>query len=181
MSIELIKNLNSLGWVKRGKFKTKFPLEFYLIIVHIKIKKYGETSVIEEFNGVVFLVIYLIIFIGTAYYTYSTVFQTDAFLKKYKIDPSGAFMVRFAGTFLIPIVLLMFYMLITGISGNWIIFSYGFLQAITASIIGFWTVERSEYKNLDGEKISSEGYLAPIGFAVAWGILMYGTSGNIYG
>ena len=92
---------------------------------------------IEEFDGVVFLVIYLIIFIGTAYYTNSTVFQTDAFLKKYKIDPSGAFMVRFAGTFLIPIVLLMFYMLITGISGNWIIFSYGFLQAITASIIGF--------------------------------------------
>ena len=59
---------------------------------------------IEEFNGVIYLGLYLIILIGTAYYTYSTVFQTDKFLEKYGIDQSGAFMIRFAGTFLIPVV-----------------------------------------------------------------------------
>ena len=135
---------------------------------------------IEEFNGVIYLGLYLIILIGTAYYTYSTVFQTDKFLEKYGIDQSGAFMIRFAGTFLIPVVLLMVYMLLTGISGNWIIFVYGFLQAVTATIVGYWTVEKSHYKTNKGEKVSSEGYLAPLGFTFAWGVVIYGTSAVIY-
>ena len=135
---------------------------------------------IDEFNGVVYLGIYLIILVGTAYYTYSTVFQTDKFLEKYGIDQSGAFMIRFAGTFLIPIVLLMVYMLFRGISGNWIIFVYGFLQAVTATVVGYWTVEKSQYTTSKGEKISSEGYLAPVGFSIAWGIVIYGTSAVIY-
>ena len=135
---------------------------------------------IDEFNGVVYLGIYLIILVGTAYYTYSTVFQTDKFLEKYGIDQSGAFMIRFAGTFLIPVVLIMVYMLLTGISGNWIIFVYGFLQAITATVVGYWTVEKSHYKTNTGEKVSSEGYLAPLGFTFAWGVVIYGTSAVIY-
>ena len=135
---------------------------------------------IEEFNGVIYLGIYLVILIGTAYYTFSTVFQTDKFLEKYGIDQSGAFMIRFAGTFLIPVVLLMIYMLFRGISGNWIIFVYGFLQAVAATVVGYWTVEKSHYKTIKGEKISSEGYLAPIGFTLAWGIVIYGTSAAIY-
>ena len=135
---------------------------------------------IEEFNGVIYLGLYLVILIGTAYYTYSTVFQTDKFLEKYGIDQSGAFMIRFAGTFLIPVVLLMVYMLLTGISGNWIIFVYGFLQAITATVVGYWTVEKSHYKTNTGEKVSSEGYLAPLGFTFAWGVVIYGTSAVIY-
>tara|TARA_B100000902_G_C27165332_1_gene840886 strand:- start:623 stop:1033 length:411 start_codon:yes stop_codon:yes gene_type:complete len=135
---------------------------------------------IEEFNGVIYLGLYLIILIGTAYYTYSTVFQTDKFLEKYGIDQSGAFMIRFAGTFLVPMVLLMVYMLLTGISGNWIIFVYGFLQAVTATIVGYWTVEKSHYKTITGEKVSSEGYLAPLGFTFAWGVVIYGTSAVIY-
>ena len=135
---------------------------------------------IEEFNGVIYLGLYLVILIGTVYYTYSTVFQTDKFLEKYGIDQSGAFMIRFAGTFLIPVVLLMVYMLLTGISGNWIIFVYGFLQAVTATIVGYWTVEKSHYKTNKGEKVSSEGYLAPLGFTFAWGVVIYGTSAVIY-
>jgi hypothetical protein len=135
---------------------------------------------IEEFNGVIYLGLYLIILIGTAYYTYSTVFQTDKFLEKYGIDQSGAFMIRFAGTFLIPVVLLMVYMLLTSISGNWIIFVYGFLQAVTATIVGYWSVEKSHYKTITGEKVSSEGYLAPLGFTFAWGVVIYGTSPVIY-
>ena len=135
---------------------------------------------IEEFNGVIYLGVYLIILIGTAYYTFSTVFQTDKFLEKYGIDQSGAFMIRFAGTFLIPVVLLMIYMLFRGISGNWIIFVYGFLQAVTATVVGYWTVEKSQYTTSKGEKISAEGYLAPVGFSIAWGIVIYGTSAVIY-
>ena len=135
---------------------------------------------IEEFNGVVYLGIYIVILFGTGYYAYSTVFQTRKFLEKYGIHPSGAFMIRFAGTFLIPVVLLGIYILVTGISGNWVFFVYGFLQAVSATIVGYWTVEKSLYRTVDGEKMSSEGYLAPIGFTIVWGIVIYGTSTVIY-
>ena len=135
---------------------------------------------IEEFNGVIYLGLYIVILIGTGYYAYSTVFQTGQFLKKYGIHPSGAFMIRFAVTFLIPVVLLGIYILVTGISGNWVFFVYGFLQAVSATIVGYWTVEKSLYRTVDGEKMSSEGYLAPIGFTIVWGIVIYGTSTVIY-
>ena len=135
---------------------------------------------IEEFNGVIYLGIYIVILIGTAYYAYSTVFQTGKFLEKYGIHPSGAFMIRFAGTFLIPVVLLGIYLLLTGISGNWVFFVYGFLQAVFAVLVGYWTVEKSEYRTIEGEKLTSEGYIAPIGFTIAWAIVIYGTSAVIY-
>ena len=135
---------------------------------------------IEESNGVIYLGLYILLLIGTAYYAFSTVFQTGKFLNKYGIHPSGAFMIRFAGTFLIPVVLLGIYILLNGISGNWVFFVYGFLQAICATIIGLWTVEKSEYRTIEGEKMSSEGYLAPLGFTIVWAIVIYGTSSVIY-
>jgi hypothetical protein len=135
---------------------------------------------IAEFNGVIYLGVYILILIGTAYYTYLTVFQTNQFLEKYDIDQSGAFMVRFSGTFLMPVVILMIYMLIKGISGNWIFFVYGFLQAVSATLIGYWTVEKSGFKTSKGEKFNSEGYISPIGFSIAWLVVIYGTSGVIY-
>ena len=134
----------------------------------------------EEFNGIIFLVIYVIIFLGIAYYCFQTVFMTRNFLQKYDIDQSGAFMTRFAGTFMLPFVIVMIYMLLDGIAGHWMIFAYGFLQSIAALVIGYWTVEMSDFRTTNGEKISKEGYLAPLCFAIVWTILIYGVAGRIY-
>ena len=91
---------------------------------------------VEEFNGVIFLAIYVIILVGIAYYCFQTIFMTRKFIQKYDIDQSGAFMTRFSGTFMLPFVIVMIYMLFDGIAGHWMIFSNGFLQSITALVIG---------------------------------------------
>ena len=135
---------------------------------------------IEEFNGVIFLVIYVIILLGIAYYCFQTVFTTRKFLQKYDIDQSGAFMTRFSGTFMLPFVIVMIYMLLDGIAGHWMIFAYGFLQSIAALVIGYWTVEMSDFRTTSGEKISKEGYFAPLCFAIVWTILIYGVADRIY-
>ena len=135
---------------------------------------------VEEFNGVIFLAIYVIILVGIAFYCFHTIFMTRNFLQKYGIDQSGAFMTRFSGTFMLPFVIAMIYMLFDGISGHWMIFSYGFLQSITALVIGYWTVELSDFRTTKGEKISKEGYLAPLCFAIVWTILIYGVADRIY-
>ncbi len=107
---------------------------------------------VEEFNGIVFLVIYILLLLGTAYYCFQTICMTDKFLEKYNIDQSGAFMTRFAGTFLLPLIIIMIYMLFKGIAGHWMIFVYCFLQSITALVVGFWTVEKSNFTTTKGEK-----------------------------
>ena len=135
---------------------------------------------VEEFNGIIFLVIYLIILLGIAYYGFQTVFMTEKFLQKYGVDPSGAFMTRFSGTFMLPFVIVMIYMLFEGISGHWLIFAFGFLQSITALIVGYWTVEKSDFRTTGGEKFSKEGYFAPLFFVVVWSILIYGVADKIY-
>jgi hypothetical protein len=135
---------------------------------------------IEEFNGIIFLGIYILILLGTAYYCFQTIFMTDKFLEKYSMDGSGAFMTRFAGTFILPFVIIMIYMLFKGITGHWIIFAYGFMQSITALIVGFWTVEMSNFTTTKGEKMSREGYLAPLFFSIVWTILIYGVADKIY-
>ena len=135
---------------------------------------------VEEFNGIIFLVIYILIVLGTAYYCFQTICMTDKFLEKYNIDQSGAFMTRFAGTFLLPLIIIMIYMLFKGIAGHWMIFVYCFLQSITALVVGFWTVEKSNFTTTKGEKITREGYLAPLGFSIVWTILIYGVADKIY-
>lgn len=135
---------------------------------------------IDGFNGVIFLSIYILILLGIAFYCFQIIFMTDKFLEKYNIDQSGAFMTRFSGTFILPIVILMIYMLFNGIMGHWIIFAYGLMQSITALIVGIWTVEMSEFTTAKGEKISREGYLAPLFFSILWTILIYGVADKIY-
>ena len=135
---------------------------------------------IDGFNGVIFLGIYILILLGIAFYCFQIIFMTDKFLEKYNIDQSGAFMTRFSGTFILPIVILMIYMLFNGIMGHWIIFAYGLMQSITALIVGIWTVEMSEFRTAKGEKISREGYLAPLFFSILWTILIYGVADKIY-
>ena len=53
---------------------------------------------IEKFNGIFYLAVFIIHFIGFAYYGFRCVFQTKSFLDKYGIDDTGAGMVRFFGS-----------------------------------------------------------------------------------
>ena len=53
---------------------------------------------IEKFNGIFYLAVFIIHFIGFAYYGFRCVFQTKSFLDQYGIDDTGAGMVRFFGS-----------------------------------------------------------------------------------
>ena len=44
----------------------------------------------EKFNGIIFFAIFIIHFIGFAYYGFRCVFQTKSFLDQYGIDDTGA-------------------------------------------------------------------------------------------
>ena len=44
----------------------------------------------EKFNGIIFFAIFIIHFIGFAYYGFRCVFQTKSFLAQYGMDDTGA-------------------------------------------------------------------------------------------
>ncbi len=135
---------------------------------------------IEEFNGVFYLIIYIILFIGFVFYAFQTLLGTAKFIEKYNIDQSGAFMVRFVGTFITAFALIQLYIFFDGIEGHWAFFLFGLLQAIVAFVANLITVEFSDYKTNKGEKISKEGYIAPLVFTILWLVLIYGVQDKIY-
>ena len=56
---------------------------------------------IEKFNNIFYLIIFLVHFAGIGMYAFQTIVGTKVFLKKFGIDKSGAIMVRFAGSFML--------------------------------------------------------------------------------
>ena len=49
---------------------------------------------LEKFNGIFYLIIYLVHFIGVGVYAFQTIFGTKSFMERFGIDPSGAIMIR---------------------------------------------------------------------------------------
>ena len=64
---------------------------------------------LEKFNGIFYLIIYLVHFIGVGVYAFQTIFGTKSFMERFGIDPSGAIMIRMAGAFMLAVFLMSIY------------------------------------------------------------------------
>ena len=52
---------------------------------------------IEKFNGIIYLIIFIIHFLVYAVYAFRTIVRTKGFMDQYNIDHSAAVMIRFFG------------------------------------------------------------------------------------
>ena len=64
---------------------------------------------IEKFNGIFYLIVFLAHFIGIAVYCFQTIVGTKTFMDKFNIDYSAAIIVRFGGALMIGWVILALY------------------------------------------------------------------------
>ena len=64
---------------------------------------------LDKFNGVIYLSIFIVHFIVYAVYAFRTVVATKSFLNQYNIDDSAAVMVRFFGAPFIASILVALY------------------------------------------------------------------------
>ena len=69
---------------------------------------------LENFNGIFYLVIFLIILAMNAFYAYNCLFNTKNFISKYGVDVTAAFFARFAGAVILGAVLMQLYILFRG-------------------------------------------------------------------
>ena len=83
---------------------------------------------IEKFNNIFYLIIYLVHFLGVGVYAFQTIFSTKNFMERFGIDPSGAIMIRMAGAFMLAVFLMSNYVGLVrpdGLENTW-----GFLNLV---------------------------------------------------
>ena len=141
---------------------------------------------IENFNGIFFLILYLFVLVGNIYYSYSTLFNTKKWLEQYNTHHSALVVARILGSIISGFALVGIYILFTGVDGTWAYFIGLFLAFSIMTVAGIYSVEIDWKKNYEGKegfenvKITKEAYIPPFIFSVLLAIIIYGVSDRIY-
>ena len=136
---------------------------------------------IEQFNGIIYLAVFIIHFIGYAVYAYRCVFGTKAFVDQYDMGDGSAIMTRFFGSMFIGAFVMALYIMFVrenGVYGTWGFFNLVFLQNLSAFIVGIYAIKINKLGHT--EKTSIEGIIAPGVLTLLSAILCYGLSDQIY-
>ena len=133
---------------------------------------------IDNFNGILYLMVFIVHFLGYAFYAFQCVFNTKNFLDKYGVDHTGAIMTRFFGAFFIGSTLMAIEILLVGTEGAWPFFVLIFLQNLSAFFIGIYSIKINKLGV--NEKTTIEGIIAPGILTILSTILIYGLSDKIY-
>ena len=136
---------------------------------------------IEKFNGIFYLIVFLIHFIGFAYYGFRCVFKTQSFLNQYGMDATGASIVRFFGSIFLGSTVMAIYVGFirpNGLEATWGFFNLIFLQNLSAFIVGFYSTKINKLGHTD--KTSDEAIYAPLVLTILSAVLTYGLADKIY-
>ena len=131
---------------------------------------------IEKFNGIFYLAVFIIHFIGFAYYGFRCVFQTQSFLNQYGMHDTGAGIVRFFGS--VAMAIYVGFIRPNGLEATWGFFNLIFLQNLSAFIVGFYNTKINKLGHTD--KTSDEAIYAPLVLTILSAVLCYGLADKIY-
>ena len=135
---------------------------------------------IDKFGGIFYLAVFLIHFIGFAYYGFRCVVQTKSFLNQYGMDDTGAGVVRFFGSIFIGSTVMAIYVGFirpTGLEATWAFFNLIFLQNLSAFIVGFYSTKINKLGHTD--KTSDEAIYGPLAHTILSAVLCYGLADKI--
>jgi len=136
---------------------------------------------IEKFNGIFYLIVFLAHFIGIAVYCFQTIVGTKTFMDKFNIDHSAAIIVRFAGALMIGWVVMALYIMFVrpnGAEGTWAFFTLLVIIHACVFLINFYSIKID--KTGINEKTTNEGIIAPFVFLILSSILCFGLADKIY-
>ncbi len=137
---------------------------------------------LEKFNNIWYLIIFVVHFLGIAIYAFQTVFQTRKFCTKFEIDDTGFPMVRFVGAFMIGWVLMAIYIMFfrrNGVVAAGSFFNLVFLTNLVIFLVNAYSLLIDKTGVKDPDK-SREGILAPLIFSALSASLCYGLADKIY-
>ena len=135
---------------------------------------------IDKFNGVFYLIVFLVHFIGVGIYAYQMIIGNKKFREKFEIDASAATIMRMAGALFLGSFLMAIYILFVrpnGVEGTWAFFNLVFVQNLCILIVNTYSIKIDKTGVMND---SNEGVIAPLVFTILSAILIYGLSDKIY-
>ena len=136
---------------------------------------------IEKFNGIIYLIIFIVHFAAFAFYAFRCLFTTKAFVDQYGMGDGAAIMTRFFGSIFVGSVLMAIYIGFirpAGLENTWAFFNLIFLKNAAAFIFAIWSHQKG---NLGvNSKTSFEGIIAPGILTLLSAALCYGLADKIY-
>ena len=136
---------------------------------------------IDKFGNAFYLIIYLAHFIIVGSYGYQLVFDTKKFLKGRGVDKTATLITRFAGSFMIAIVIMAIYLAFirpNGLIGTWAFFNLVFIVNVSILVTNFYTLKID--KTGLTKKTRNDGIYAPLVLVIISAILCYGLTDKIY-
>ena len=135
---------------------------------------------IEQFNGIIYLVVFIIHFIGYGVYAYQMIINNKKFREKFIMDETATPIMRMIGaSFLGSLLMALYIMFIRpgGVEGTWGFFNLIFVQNLCIFIVNTYSIkiDKTGIKN-----DSNEGVIAPLVFTILSAILCYGLADKIY-
>ena len=141
---------------------------------------------IEQFNGIIYLLVFAIHFLIYAVYAYRCIVTTKYFLDKYGLDHSAATMTRLFGSMFLGSIIMAIYIIFIrpmihgdiGLENTWAFFNLIFLQNLSVFIVAFYSIKISKLGN--NEKTSIDGVIVPGILTLLSAILCYGLADKMY-
>ena len=136
---------------------------------------------IVKFNNLFYLIIFLAHFIIVGSYAYQLVFDTKKFLKGRGVDKTATLITRFAGSFMVGLVLMAIYIAFIrsgGLEATWSFFNLVFIVNVSILIINFYSLKID--KTGLTKKTKNDGIYAPLILTIMSAILCYGLADKIY-
>ena len=135
---------------------------------------------LEKFNGIIYLIVFLVHFIGTGVYAFQLIVGTKKFRERFQIDETASTIMRMAGALFLGAVLMAIYIMFVrpnGVEGTWGFFNLIFVQNLCIFPVNTYSIKVDK----TGMKTdSNEGVIAPFVFTVLSAILCYGLADKIY-
>ena len=135
---------------------------------------------IEKFNGIFYLILFVIHFLGVGAYAYQMIIGNQKFREKFQIDKTAATIMRMAGAIFLGSFLMAIYVMFVrpnGVEGTWAFFNLVFVQNLCVLIVNTYSIkiDKTGMRN-----DSNEAVIAPLVFTIISAVLCYGLADKIY-
>ena len=135
---------------------------------------------IEKFNGVFYLILFVIHFLGVGAYAYQMIIGNQKFREKFQIDETAATIMRMAGAIFLGSFLMAIYVMFVrpnGVEGTWAFFNLVFVQNLCVLIVNTYSIKIDKTGVMND---SNEAIIAPLVFTIISAVLCYGLADKIY-
>jgi len=135
---------------------------------------------IEKFNGIFYLILFVVHFLGVGAYAYQMIIGNQKFRDKFQINETATATLRMIGAMFLGTFLMAMYIMFVrpnGVEDTWAFFNLVFVQNLCIFIVNTYSIKIDK----TGVKLpSNEAVVVPLIFTIISAVLCYGLADKIY-